>query len=66
MVVLKAVGAAEFSDDKTTFCAKYRLREKAVTEVRKLRLQLTNAGMSPNKYSYIFEILIRLFEMKYF
>lgn len=45
MVLLRAVGAAEFANSEgklEQFCAENGLRHKAVTEIRKLRLQLTN------------------------
>lgn len=42
MVLLRAVGGAECSKDIEAFCADHGLRSKAVREVRKLRVQLTN------------------------
>lgn len=45
MVLLKAVGAAEFSHSQNKlqeFCEENGLRLKAVQEIRKLRIQLTN------------------------
>lgn len=45
MVLLKAVGAAEFSHSQgklQEFCEENGLRLKAVQEIRKLRIQLTN------------------------
>lgn len=45
MVLLKAVGAAEYSHSQgklSTFCDENGLRLKAVQEIRKLRVQLTN------------------------
>ncbi|KAM7350528.1 putative ATP-dependent RNA helicase kurz [Cochliomyia hominivorax] len=45
MVLLRAVGAAEYAGSKgelMKFCAENGLRHKAITEVRKLRVQLTN------------------------
>lgn len=43
MVLLRAVGAAEYSKEKLEeFCARNGLRHKAIIEVRKLRVQLTN------------------------
>ncbi|KAH8420623.1 hypothetical protein KR009_012182 [Drosophila setifemur] len=45
MVLLRAVGAAEYAGSKgsiSEFCTTNGLRQKAVTEVRKLRVQLTN------------------------
>ena len=44
MVLLKAVGACEFADCSSTFCDQYGIRYKAIKEVRKLRVQLTNTG----------------------
>lgn len=44
MVCLKAVGAAEFSGCTQQFCEQTGLRLKAISEVRKLRVQLTNIG----------------------
>lgn len=45
MVLIRAVGAAEYSSTKgkmSKFCEEHGLREKAMTEIRKLRQQLTN------------------------
>ncbi|XP_015512446.2 probable ATP-dependent RNA helicase kurz isoform X1 [Neodiprion lecontei] len=45
MVLVRAVGAAEYAGSKGTivkFCEENGLRYKAVTEIRKLRQQLTN------------------------
>lgn len=45
MVLMRAVGAAEFAGSKgemIKFCEENGLRQKAVTEIRKLRQQLTN------------------------
>lgn len=45
MVLLRAVGAAEFANSQSKleqFCLENGLRHKALTEIRKLRLQLTN------------------------
>ncbi|XP_037935392.1 probable ATP-dependent RNA helicase kurz [Teleopsis dalmanni] len=45
MVLLRAVGAAEYAGSQgklTQFCLENGLRHKAITEVRKLRVQLTN------------------------
>ncbi|XP_044261323.1 probable ATP-dependent RNA helicase kurz [Tribolium madens] len=45
MVLLRAVGAAEFANSQgrlEKFCHENGLRHKAVLEIRKLRLQLTN------------------------
>lgn len=44
MVLLKAVGACEYSGCSEEFCRRNRLRLKAMVEIRKLRQQLTNAG----------------------
>lgn len=46
MVLLRAVGAAEYANSEgklEQFCHEHGLRHKAITEIRKLRLQLTNA-----------------------
>ncbi|XP_033627885.1 probable ATP-dependent RNA helicase DHX37 [Asterias rubens] len=43
MVLLGAVGATEFSGCTPSFCAAHGLRYKAMTEIRRLRRQLTNA-----------------------
>ncbi|EDV95219.1 probable ATP-dependent RNA helicase kurz [Drosophila grimshawi] len=45
MVLLRAVGAAEYAGTRgnlAEFCEAYGLRPKAINEVRKLRVQLTN------------------------
>ncbi|KAH8294471.1 hypothetical protein KR018_010164 [Drosophila ironensis] len=45
MILLRAVGAAEYAGSQgrlPEFCASHGLRSKAVSEVRKLRVQLTN------------------------
>ena len=45
MILLRAVGAAEYAGSTgklTQFCADNGLRHKAITEIRKLRIQLTN------------------------
>lgn len=43
MVLLRAVGAAEHSKSTLEdFCMKNGLRQKAMREIRKLRVQLTN------------------------
>lgn len=45
MVLLKSIGAAEYAGFKgnlSTFCENNGLRLKAVTEIRKIRVQLTN------------------------
>lgn len=45
MVLLRAVGAAEFANSQfklEKFCLENGLRHKAIIEIRKLRLQLTN------------------------
>ncbi|KAH3887884.1 probable ATP-dependent RNA helicase DHX37 [Dreissena polymorpha] len=43
MVMLKAVGSCEFEGCTPSFCEKYGIRLKAIKEVRKLRMQLTNS-----------------------
>ena len=50
MVMLRAVGAAEFSGCSPKFCQSSGLRHKAMVEIRKLRVQLTNAvnGINPD------------------
>lgn len=45
MVLLRAIGACEYAGCTQDFCRKNGLRLKAMLEVRKLRQQLTNAGM---------------------
>ena len=45
MVLLKGVGAAEYSGSLVTFCRQHGIRYKAMLEIRKLRAQLTNTGM---------------------
>ncbi|XP_075541332.1 putative ATP-dependent RNA helicase kurz isoform X1 [Dermacentor variabilis] len=42
MVLLKAVGASEFVGCTAGFCESHGLRYKAMVEIRKLRVQLTN------------------------
>lgn len=43
MVLLRAVGAAEYSKENLEeFCLKNGLRHRAICEIRKLRVQLTN------------------------
>lgn len=45
MVLLRAVGAAEYANSEgklERFCHENGLRHKAITEIRKLRIQLTN------------------------
>lgn len=45
MVLIRAVGAAEYAGSKgkiLNFCEEHGLRPKAITEIRKLRQQLTN------------------------
>ena len=44
MVLLRAVGACEYSGNSEKFCLENGLRYKVLSEVRKLRLQLSNAG----------------------
>ena len=48
MVILRAVGACEFSGCSPKFCHSSGLRHKAMIEIRKLRVQLTNAVNSVN------------------
>ncbi|XP_062506597.1 probable ATP-dependent RNA helicase DHX37 isoform X2 [Corticium candelabrum] len=43
MVLLRAVGACEYSGNSEKFCSENGIRYKAMSEVRRLRLQLTNA-----------------------
>ena len=43
MVLLRAVGASEFSGCTQSVCESSGLRHKAMLEIRKLRQQLTNA-----------------------
>ena len=43
LVILRAVGACEFSGCSEKFCKDNGLRYKAMTEIRKLRVQITNA-----------------------
>ena len=50
MVLLRAVGACEYAGCTQEFCRKNGLRYKAMLEVRKLRQQLTNAGMITFKF----------------
>ena len=42
MVLIRAVGAAEYAGMTQEFCDRYGLRFKAMKEIRKLRKQLTN------------------------
>ncbi len=44
MVLLRAVGAWDYSSSPEDFCRRNGLRYKALVEVRKLRQQLTNIG----------------------
>ena len=44
MVLLKAIGSAEYQGCTPEFCQKHGLRYNAMKEVRKLRAQLTNTG----------------------
>ena len=44
MVMLNAVGASEYAGCIPKFCEKNHLRHKAMVEIHKLRLQLTNEG----------------------
>lgn len=43
MVLLKAVGSSEYQGCTPEFCQKHGIRFKAMKEIRKLRVQLTNA-----------------------
>ena len=45
MVILRAVGACEYNGCTPQFCTKNGLRYKSMIEVRKLRAQITNAGL---------------------
>ena len=45
MLILRAVGACEYAGCSQKFCEGNGLRYKAMVEIRKLRAQLTNAGM---------------------
>ncbi|CAI9744404.1 probable ATP-dependent RNA helicase DHX37 [Octopus vulgaris] len=42
MLLLKSIGACEFDGNIEVFCEKFSVRLKAMREIRKLRLQLTN------------------------
>uniref|UniRef100_A0A0L8FQZ0 Helicase C-terminal domain-containing protein n=1 Tax=Octopus bimaculoides TaxID=37653 RepID=A0A0L8FQZ0_OCTBM len=42
MLLLKSIGACEFDGNIEVFCEKFSVRLKAMKEIRKLRLQLTN------------------------
>lgn len=55
MVMLRAVGAAEFTGCSPKFCQSSGLRHKAMVEVRKLRVQLTNSvnGVNPDAQLYV-------------
>ena len=55
MVMLRAVGAAEFCGCSPKFCQSSGLRHKAMVEVRKLRVQLTNSvnGVNPDAQLYV-------------
>lgn len=44
MVILRAVGACEFAGCSENFCKDNGLRHKAMVEIRKLRMQLTNTS----------------------
>ena len=46
MVLLKAVGAVAFAGCTAQFCWERGLRHKAMVEIGKLRMQLTNTGVS--------------------
>ncbi|EDV25287.1 uncharacterized protein TRIADDRAFT_24488, partial [Trichoplax adhaerens] len=51
MVYLRSVGASEYAKNSIDFCAKTGLRYKAMTEIRKLRVQLTNTVNGINSSS---------------
>lgn len=55
MVMLRAIGSAEFTGCSPRFCQSSGLRYKAIVEVRKLRVQLTNAvnGINPDAKLYV-------------
>lgn len=61
MVLLKAIGSAEYQGCTIEFCQKHGLRYKAMKEVRKLRAQLTNTGRRIVVYTIGDVSLIRLF-----
>ena len=44
MVILRAVGVCEFAGCSEKFCKDSGLRHKAMVEIKKLRMQLTNTG----------------------
>jgi len=46
MVILRAVGACEYSGCSQSFCQQNGLRYKSMVEIRKLRAQITNAVTS--------------------
>lgn len=48
-VTTGAVGACEFADCTPKFCEDNGLRYKAMVEIRRLRGQLTNAGMQTHR-----------------
>lgn len=54
MVMLRAVGASEFSGCSQKFCYSSGLRHKAMIEIRKLRVQLTNAVNAVNPDAQLF------------
>ena len=45
MVMLKAIGACEYEGGTVKFCEDHGIRSKAMKEIRKLRMQLTNTGL---------------------
>ena len=51
MVLLKAVGACEYSGCNPSFCEQFGIRYKAMLEIRKLRAQLTNSGDTYKDYT---------------
>ena len=50
MVLLRAVGAYEYTNEGMTFCEHNGLRYKAMCEIRKLRQQLTNISEYDDNY----------------
>jgi len=58
MVLLRAVGGAECSGDIEAFCTDHGLRSKAVREVRKLRVQLTNETNSIRASTGVADIVV--------
>ena len=52
MFGLKAIGAAEYAGCTPAYCEKVGIRYKAVLEIRKLRVQLTNIGLYVQTLTY--------------